>query len=64
MINGLRRSRIDWSPTEIEASKVGKTRKTPGFPGHRLATLRGDLDDLDREIRAALRALDADLDSP
>ena len=21
--------------TEIEASKVGKTRKTPGFPGHR-----------------------------
>ena len=35
MINGPRRSRIDWNPTEIEASKVGKTRKTPGFPGHR-----------------------------
>ena len=32
MINGPRRSRIDWNPTEIEASKVGKPRKTPGFP--------------------------------
>ena len=35
MINGPRRSRIGWNPTEIEASKVGKPRKTPGFPGHR-----------------------------
>ena len=35
MINGPRRSRIGSNPTEIEASKVGKTRKTPGFPGHR-----------------------------
>ena len=35
MINGPRRSRIDWNSTEIEASKVGKPRKTPGFPGHR-----------------------------
>ena len=35
MINGPRRSRIGPKLTEIEASKVGKTRKTPGFPGHR-----------------------------
>ena len=35
MINGPRRSRIDPKLTEIRASKVGKPRKTPGFPGHR-----------------------------
>ena len=35
MINGPRRSRIGPKLTEIRASKVEKTRKTPGFPGHR-----------------------------
>ena len=38
MINGPRRSRIGPKLTEIRASKVGKTRKTPGFPGHRRGT--------------------------
>ena len=35
MINSPRRSRIGPKLTEIRVSKVGKTRKTPGFPGHR-----------------------------
>ena len=49
MIDGLRRSRIGWNPTEIEASKVGKTRKTPGFPGRRLemvANLQSEMAEL------------------
>ena len=58
MINGPRRSRIDWNSTEIEASKVGKTRKTPGFPVHRLfvdhvLVHRLDAGDHDEARRAA-----------
>ena len=37
MINGPRRSRIDWNSTEIEASKVRKPRGFSGFPGHCVA---------------------------
>ena len=68
MINGPRRSRIGWNPTEIEASKVGKTRKTPGFPGHRFFATYCDtlfaesgrcLDAT--EVRDLFRAVDATL---
>ena len=46
MINGPRRSRIGPKLTEIRASKVGKTRKTPGFPGHRSHTVSNWLHNL------------------
>jgi len=41
--------------------RLRRMKKNATDAGAMLAALRADLDDLDREIRAALRALDADL---